>query len=96
MQIASLSKQLTAFSSRITLALGLMFAGLSALHAEEATGTIADVDYDNGLIILDDGSTLILPEDFDVEAFEAGQTIHVTYDLDSDGNMIATDLELAD
>ncbi|MBO0343799.1 DUF1344 domain-containing protein [Roseibium sp. CAU 1637] len=99
MPLASLHQSAFALKSLITstaLALVLAVSATSVAQAEEITGIVASVDYEDAIIVLEDGSTLILPEDTDTEAYEPGQMIQATYEMDSDGNLIVLELAIAE
>ncbi|WAJ27305.1 DUF1344 domain-containing protein [Antarcticirhabdus aurantiaca] len=48
--------------------------------AEEASGTVSEIDEERSLLVLDDGSTFELPHAFDYEAVKPGMQVLVLLD----------------
>ena len=73
----------------------LAMSSFAAL-ADEASGAITDVDATAMTITLDDGNTYVLPPDVDPASFQIGDEVTVEYVKDADGNLVASDVSLAD
>ncbi len=73
----------------------LAMSSLAAL-ADEASGSIADIDDAAMTVTLDDGNTYMLPEDVDLTTFQVGDKVTIEYDTDTDGNLLASDMSPAD
>ncbi len=67
----------------------LAMSSLAAL-ADEASGSITDIDDSAMTVTLDDGNTYQLPADVDSTAFEVGDKVTVEYTKDADGNLVAS------
>ncbi len=74
----------------IPAAAAALFAAVSLAAAAEATGKVETVDTTGMKITLEDGSTYILPDDFDATSLKPGATVAITYDTQQDGQMKAT------
>ena len=72
----------------------LAMSSLAAL-ADEASGSITDVDDTAMTVTLDDGNTYKLPADVDPTALQVGDKVTVEYTKDADGNLVASTVDLA-
>lgn len=61
-------------------AAGLLAASSLSALADAVTGSIKSVDVATHSVILDDGNTYVLPEDFDVSVLKPGLELTFTYD----------------
>ena len=71
----------------------LAMSSLSAL-ADEASGSITNIDEAAMTVTLDDGNTYALPADVDPASLQVGDKVTVEYDKDADGNMTASTVTL--
>jgi outer membrane lipoprotein SlyB len=71
----------------------LAMSSLSAL-ADEASGSITNIDEAAMTVTLDDGNTYALPADVDPASLQVGDKVKVEYDKDADGNMTASTVSL--
>lgn len=61
-----------------------------AALADEASGSITDIDDAAMTVTLDDGNTYQLPQDVDSMTLQVGDKVKVEYTKDSDGNLVAS------
>ncbi|WP_346909316.1 DUF1344 domain-containing protein [uncultured Roseibium sp.] len=73
----------------VTVALPLAHA-----FADEASGTIVEIDPEAKSIVLDDDSVYVLPDTIDTEGLNIGDVVMLTYSEASDGTLVVTKLEL--
>ena len=71
------------------LAFGLT---ISTAQADEAKGTIAQVDPAAGIIVLDSGETFMVTEGVAVENLSPGTEVSVSYEQKSDGRKVADEV----
>ena len=72
----------------------LAMSSLAAL-ADEASGSVTNVDDSAMTITLDDGNTYVLPSDVDPASLQEGDKVTVEYTKDADGNLVATAVKMA-
>ena len=72
----------------------LAVSSLAAL-ADEASGSITNVDDSAMTITLDDGNTYVLPADVDPASLQEGDQVTIEYSQDADGNLVATAVTMA-
>ena len=72
----------------------LAVSSLAAL-ADEASGSITNVDDSAMAVTLDDGNTYTLPADVDTSTLKVGDKVTVEYTKDADGNLVATAVTMA-
>jgi len=71
-----MTRQIIAFFASSFLCVALTIPS----KAEEKTGTIATIDRDAALLTFADGTTYVLPGEFDYEAVQPGMEAHVILD----------------
>ena len=71
----------------------LAMSSLAAL-ADEASGSITDIDDSAMTVTLDDGNTYALPADVDSSTLQVGDSVTVEYTKDADGNLVASKVDL--
>ena len=64
----------------VAAAAALLAASSLAALADVVTGSIKSVDVETHSVVLDDGNTYVLPEDFDVSVLKPGLELTFTYD----------------
>jgi hypothetical protein len=74
-------------------AAALLAASSLAALAAEADGAVASVDAAAGTVTLNDGNTYTLPAGFDAAALQAGTKVHIIYEQDADGKMVASEIQ---
>ncbi len=67
----------------------LAVSSLAAL-ADEASGSITNIDATAMTVTLDDGNTYLLPADVDATSLQVGEKVTVEFSKDANGNMAAT------
>ncbi len=72
----------------------LAMSSLAAL-ADEASGSITNVDDQALTVTLDDGNTYKLPADTDTSALQVGDKVTVEFTKDADGNLVASAVTMA-
>ncbi len=72
----------------------LAMSSLAAL-ADEASGSITDIDDSAMTVTLDDGNVYALPTDVDPGSLQVGDKVTVEYTKDADGNLVATAVTMA-
>lgn len=82
--------RLAAIAALVSL---LFFAGNGSALSEEIEGVIKALNTDIGAIILDDGTQIMLPAEFNVDGLDPGKKIYVDYDV-IDGEKVAQIIEL--
>lgn len=65
---------------------------LAPALAEETSGTITEIDAENGLVVLDDGNEYILTEDMDPNGLAIGDKVILDYEEADNGALIINDL----
>ncbi len=71
----------------------LAMSSLAAL-ADEASGSITDIDDSALTVTLDDGNSYVLPSDVDPASLQVGDQVTVEYTKDADGNLVASTVDL--
>ena len=71
----------------------LAMSSLAAL-ADEASGSITDIDDSAMTVTLDDGNTYALPADVDPASLQVGDKVTVEYTKDADGKLVASTVDL--
>lgn len=72
------------------VAAAVMFASAGSAFAEDAVGTIAIVDPDAGVIVLDDGLTYSVVEGATIEGLQPGDLVTVSFEVEGDKNMVTS------
>ena len=72
-----MTRQIIAFFASSFLCVALTIPARS----EEKSGIIAAIDKDSSLLTFADGSTYVLPGEFDYDAVTTGMEVHVIFDL---------------
>ncbi len=67
----------------------LAMSSLAAL-ADEASGSITNIDETAMTVTLDDGNTYTLPADVDPTSLKVGDKVTVEFTKDADGNLAAS------
>ncbi len=73
----------------------LAMSSFAAL-ADEASGSITNIDETAMTVTLDDGNTYKLPADVDPTSLQVGDAVTIEFDTDADGNLVASAVTLAD
>ncbi len=76
------------------VAAGMVLLAQSA-YAESATGVISGIEIEEGVIVLEDGTRFIIPEDFEIDVLDIGNSVIIEYDVIDDQNQI-TELSVAE
>ena len=80
----------------VTLSLvlaGLCFSSVSFAQSTDVEATISRVDSEKLTIVLDDGKTYQVPEEFNFEGLKAGVKVVVFYTV-ADGRRVIEDLQV--
>ncbi len=72
----------------------LAMSSLAAL-ADEASGSVTNVDDSAMTVTLDDGNTYTLPADVDSSTLQVGDKVTIEYTKDADGNLVASAVTMA-
>ena len=67
---------------------------LTPAFAEETSGTITELDVENGLIVLDDGNEYLLSEAIDPNGLQVGDKVIVDFEQGDNGILIVNDIEV--
>lgn len=67
-------------------------AAIATANAEEATGTIAEVDPNAGTLTLTDGQTYVLLPSIDAASLRAGDMVTIEYEVGADGQMMVREI----
>jgi len=67
---------------------------LSHAFADEASGTIVEIDTEAKSIVLDDDSVYVLPDTIDTEGLNVGDIVMLTYDQSDNGTLLVTNIEV--
>ena len=70
----------------------ILIAAPSAAAPKQTTGMIASIDAAAGTITLTTGDTFKLPMDFKPTSLMVGAAVHIMYDTDPMGLLVATDV----
>ena len=71
-------------------AAGLLAVSSMAALADEASGSITNVDMEGMSVTLDDGNTYLLPDSVDPTTLTTGEKVTIEYTKNDDGSMEAT------
>lgn len=71
-----------------------LLASVGMAAADEATGTLMEVDEATQTITLDDGTTYVLADGVSIEGFAPGQEVTVSFE-EEDGENVAHSIEPA-
>ena len=77
MRTTTVTKQIIAFFASSFLCVALTIPARS----EEKSGVIAAIDRDSAMLTFADGSTYVLPGEFDYDAVAPGMEVHVIFDF---------------
>ncbi len=72
----------------LLLAAGALFSA-TLVKGEAATGVVSEVDRKAGLLILQDGTTFVLPEEISVSSLQAGDEVTVYFEVNEENNNLA-------
>ncbi|WP_224003568.1 DUF1344 domain-containing protein [Aureimonas sp. SA4125] len=72
-----MTRQIIAFFASSFLCVALTIPA----RAEEKSGVIAAIDREGSLLTFADGTTYVLPGEFDYDAVAPGMEVHVIFDL---------------
>jgi cell division septal protein FtsQ len=70
----------------------LAMSSLAAM-ADEASGSITDIDDSAMTVTLDDGNVYALPSDVDPASLQVGDSVTIEYTKDADGNLVAATVD---
>ena len=69
-------------------------ATIGSLSAEETQGVIQAVDPLTRQVLLEGGTTVVVSEGIPIESLQPGLEVLVTFEQDTNGNNVATRIEL--
>lgn len=78
----------------ISAAALMLFGGMSAAYAADATGMIKSIDTSKDTVTLDNGSTYSAPSSVKLSTFKVGEKVSVSYTT-SNGKMEASSIKAA-
>lgn len=78
------------------LSAAALFASVGLASAEEASGTLLEVDPMAGMIVLDDGTAYTVADGVSIDGLQPGDEVTVSFEEGEDGQMVISEITTAE